>query len=262
MTGDHRQAGLRGSAAARAVYFGVLGRHPDNTVCAFNYHNVRHVRDFMRRVGSRLPMGAVVVDVGAGHSPYYPAFLDRAGRYVAVDLAEALPAEEPRKIEQRPGNAEALPLESASADLVLSNQVLEHVEDPMAAVAEAFRVLRPGGVFAGSVPHVSPVHLEPHDYRRFTDLGLERILRDAGFDGVRIESSGGAFRAAALLVCMDLVMTPRHPTRPQGFRHGRALLLAPVVALLNLCGSVLDRLCGDRGRSAANLCWQAVRPER
>ena len=37
-------------------------------------------------------------------------------------------------------------------DLVLSNQVLEHVTDPEVVIAEVFRVLRPGGSFHCSVP--------------------------------------------------------------------------------------------------------------
>jgi 2-polyprenyl-3-methyl-5-hydroxy-6-metoxy-1,4-benzoquinol methylase len=46
-----------------------------------------------------------------------------------------------------------LPIEPETFDVVVAGEVLEHVADPSAAVANAYRALRPGGRFVGSVPN-------------------------------------------------------------------------------------------------------------
>jgi SAM-dependent methyltransferase len=56
------------------------------------------------------------------------------------------------------GDAAALPVPDACADAVLILDVLEHVAVPEVAVAEAHRVLRPGGVLIASVPHRGLLH--------------------------------------------------------------------------------------------------------
>jgi SAM-dependent methyltransferase len=225
----------------------VLGDHPNNTRASFNFHNVRHVVAWMDEVGAAAGSLGLVVDVGGGAAPYRRSF--QAARYLVVDLEDATPAD----VEYLEGAAEALPLADGVADVVVMNQVLEHVVDPAKAVSEARRVLKPGGLFVGSIPHISPVHLEPHDYRRFTDLGVRQIL--AGFVDVEVSGSGGVWSAAALLVTMDWMITPRS----EGHRtpQKRVLLLAPLVFLINLIAGWLDRL-RDSGRSPANLCWSAI----
>ena len=81
------------------------------------------------------------------------------------------------------GDVEALPFEDASFGTVLCTEVIEHIPDPSAALAEYGRVLQPGGVLIGSVParsaiwklrflsstcpHSEPFHNEylPHEVR-------------------------------------------------------------------------------------------------
>ena len=48
---------------------------------------------------------------------------------------------------------EGLPFEDATFDVVVAGELLEHLADPEAAVANVRRVLRPGGRFVGSVPN-------------------------------------------------------------------------------------------------------------
>jgi SAM-dependent methyltransferase len=100
--------------------------------------------------------GETVVDIGAGSG--LDSFLAAktvgpAGRVVAVDMTPAMLArgrENVRltglfQVEYREGYAEALPLEDAVADLVISNGVINLSPDKAAVFREAFRVLKPGG---------------------------------------------------------------------------------------------------------------------
>ena len=66
-------------------------------------------------------------------------------------------------------------------DTVYSSQVLEHVPNPCKALAEIHRVLAPGGYAIISVPLLSGLHEEPHDYYRYTPYGLKHLMQEAGF---------------------------------------------------------------------------------
>jgi SAM-dependent methyltransferase len=68
------------------------------------------------------------------------------------------------------GDAASLPVPDGCADAVLMLDVLEHLGDARPAVAEAHRVLRPGGVLVVSVPHRGPQH-------RLDSLNVYRALR-------------------------------------------------------------------------------------
>jgi|LakMenEpi04Sep11_1017361.scaffolds.fasta_scaffold02368_1 SAM-dependent methyltransferase len=249
------------SRSTQALTRLILGRHPNNSICSFNFHNVRHIIKFISDVQNQIDSNMCLVDIGAGASPYYYLFFRKVAEYIAVDLEGGLPLCESRDIRQVVGSAERIPLGDSIAHVVLSNQVLEHVDDPDKAVREAYRLLKPCGKFIGSVPHVSPVHLEPCDYRRYTDYGIEQLLKSNGFSNIKISLSGGVYSASALMIAMDWMLTSRDDSKPQGFSLYRALLFAPIVGIMNLFGLVMDKLfASKKSRSFANLCWIAEKP--
>lgn len=103
---------------------------------------------------------------------------------------------------------DALPFEDASFDVAVMGEVLEHLADPAAAVANVRRVLRPGGRFVGSVPNgfrlknrlrfllgTAP-DLDPTHLQLFSPAKLRALLAD--FEDVRIRFEVGRF-------------TPLHP---------------------------------------------------
>ncbi len=75
--------------------------------------------------------------------------------------------------------------------MVLSTQVLEHVDRPGLYLAECHRVLRPGGRMLLSTHGIMVFHPDPVDYWRWTCDGLQRAVRDAGFEIVRFEGIVG-----------------------------------------------------------------------
>lgn len=66
-------------------------------------------------------------------------------------------------------------------DVIVVEQVLEHVLRPDLAVANVYNMLRPGGVFVVTTPFLLKVHGYPSDLYRWTEHGLRQLLETAGF---------------------------------------------------------------------------------
>jgi SAM-dependent methyltransferase len=75
-----------------------------------------------------------------------------------------------------------------SIGTMLSFETLEHVADPVRAVQEMHRVLRPGGLLAISSLMFFPIHEHPSDYWRFTPEGFAMLL--APFDSRLVIAQG------------------------------------------------------------------------
>ena len=95
-----------------------------------------------------------VLDVGCGGGLLSEAFAERGFHVTGIDAsarslaaARAHAAHSGLAIDYRDGRAEALPFDDASFDVVACCDMLEHVDDIDAVIAEIARVLKPGGVF-------------------------------------------------------------------------------------------------------------------
>jgi SAM-dependent methyltransferase len=88
------------------------------------------------------------------------------------------------------GDAHNLPFDDNSFDSIIMQAVLEHLHTPDLAIKEAFRVLKPGGYLYLEVPFLQGFHADPHDYFRFTQMGLLRMTQDYGLILLKGVSSG------------------------------------------------------------------------
>jgi SAM-dependent methyltransferase len=79
------------------------------------------------------------------------------------------------------GTAYRLPFADASIDGIHCEAVLEHLEYPDAAVAEMYRVLKPGTLVFAATPFLQPYHAYPDHYQNFTLRGHTRLFERAGF---------------------------------------------------------------------------------
>lgn len=141
-------------------------------------------------LAARSHPGGLIVDAGSGESRFRDRF---AGcRYLAVDLGVGDSSWDYSGIDIL-ADLGRLPLKEGSADAVLNTQVLEHVPDPTAVIAEFCRVLKPGGTLYLTAPQGWHEHQQPHDFFRFTSFALERMLRSAGFADWDIQPMGGYF---------------------------------------------------------------------
>jgi hypothetical protein len=75
-------------------------------------------------------------------------------------------------------------------DLVLAEQVFEHLRHPASAIKNVFELLKPGGRFMLTIPFLLKVHGSPEDFQRWTPDGLRHFLSDAGFVDVDVRSWG------------------------------------------------------------------------
>ena len=124
-------------------------------------------------------------------------------------------------------DAACLPFVDACFDTVVMLEVLEHLARPRLALAEASRVLRPGGRLLLSMPFLYPMHDEPHDYQRYTAHGLRREIEGVGLRIEHLAPTLGAIESAGLLACLALGGTAYMAFK----RRSPSLLLAPLIAL-------------------------------
>jgi SAM-dependent methyltransferase len=67
-------------------------------------------------------------------------------------------------------------------DLIIAEQVFEHLLYPHRAARNVYDMLKPNGYFLITTPFLIKVHLFPVDCTRWTDTGLKYFLEEAGFD--------------------------------------------------------------------------------
>lgn len=132
--------------------------------------------------------GPLVLDVGAGSGTFSNRLFARGFDVTSTDVTdEALDVLRTRVSGNvRRADATSLPFPAASFDALVLAEVLEHVGDDRAALAEAARVLRPSGVLAVTVPR-NPAWFSESDrwaghVRRYTRKQLVTRVEAAGFE--------------------------------------------------------------------------------
>ncbi len=119
----------------------------------------------------RVGPGRKVIDVGCGAGRHSFEAYRRGANVIAFDqdaeelagvdtmlqaMGQAGEAPESAKAQVVVGDALALPYPDDSFDTVIASEILEHIPDDDAAIAELIRVLRPGGTLAVTVPRWLP----------------------------------------------------------------------------------------------------------
>ena len=173
---------------------------------------------FRRLVGGP---GRRVLDLGCRYGALTRAYLE-GNEVVGVDVdRDALAEAGKLGIETRWANVEELlPFEDESFDVVVAGELLEHVRDPERLVADARRLLRPGGRLVGSVPNAFrlpnrlrflaglPPERDPTHLHMFTPREVEALL--GHFEDVELRLISSRFlRLHPRLFANDIVFAGR-----------------------------------------------------
>ncbi|MEA5112423.1 MAG: class I SAM-dependent methyltransferase [Geobacteraceae bacterium] len=154
--------------------------------------------EWVTRALQSLPPGSRIIDVGAGEQRYKPYCSHL--QYVSQDFCQYDGKGDGRALQT--GNWDtcsidivsdisAIPSESGSFDVLLCTEVFEHVPDPISALREFHRLLRPGGQLILTAPFCSFTHMAPfHFYSGFNKYFYEKYLSEIGFDVVGITANG------------------------------------------------------------------------
>ncbi|MGK5743197.1 class I SAM-dependent methyltransferase [Micromonospora sp. URMC 103] len=156
---------------------------------------------------------ALLVDLGCGAGLLAPHLAGKGYRHVGVDLTRsALAQAAAHGVRVVNGDVTAVPLADGCADVVSAGEVLEHVPDWRGAVAEACRLLRPGGLLVvdtlndTALSRIVAVHIGErlptvprgiHDPRLFVDA--RELVAECARHGVELRVRGARPELRGLL---------------------------------------------------------------
>lgn len=191
---------------------------------------------FDRELSAHGARGATLVDVGAGLGQFSLVGQRHGTRAVPVDIA-------PRLVQRLRASfpsatlasATALPFDTASIDLVVSSECIEHTTDPAQAIREMMRILKPDGCLFLTTPNL---------VWRWS-IGVAELLRLRQFEGLENWLSRGAVRRAIIASGGDITATAGLHLLPFQLTP-----LLPVIRAINQHGQWLQPLM-------INQCWVA-----
>lgn len=133
-----------------------------------------------------------LLDVGCGQMPYrdYVIQNSQITKYIGLDIDTAIEYNKDIKPDYI-WDGKTIPFENCSYDTLIATEVLEHCPDPLSILKEMYRVLKYDSYIFLSVPFLWTLHEVPHDEYRYTPFAMRRLLEEAGFKNITINSGGG-----------------------------------------------------------------------
>ena len=147
----------------------------------------------------RLVPSIAVADLGAGEGTISQLLAKRAKKVFCIDSSKSMVRVGSQLAKKKglsnliykEGDVEKVPLDAKSVDLALMSQSLHHAQHPDKALAEAYRILKPGG-------QLVVLDLKKHNFEKARDLykdqwlgfgenDLYRMIREAGFKHAKVE---------------------------------------------------------------------------
>jgi len=152
---------------------------------------------------SRFRKNNRLLDIGCGAGTLLSAARKNGWNAQGLDVsAGAVKHVRDMGFEVYEGELQAAAFPSEFFDVVTAAELLEHLIDPRPLLQEVARILRPGGLFWTTTPHARGLSgrmlglkwrciWPPEHLQLFSVRGLKTLLRDAGFQQLRIDTTGG-----------------------------------------------------------------------
>lgn len=171
--------------------------------------------------------GKTVLDFGCGEGFGTELLMSSAATVIALDVSKEAVAISAPKIDHRLTVADGrkAPFKSNSFNVITSFEVFEHITNVEDYVAEAYRLLKVGGLFIMSTPNVDSyplAGLNPYHVKEYTVDEVTEILSGAGFKNQRIFAQIAANEGISRLENSRLLLLLMKLKRKFGF-HGDLL---------------------------------------
>ena len=161
--------------------------------------------EWLKKTLEKIPAGLTILDAGAGESQF-KQFCSHL-KYISQDFGEydgsgevglQMGKWDVSKIDIK-SDITAIPLDNNAVDAILCTEVFEHIPDPLAALREFQRLLKPGGYLVITVPFMSITHFAPYHFSTgFNRFYFEKHLPDMGFSISDLYLGGNYFDCLAV----------------------------------------------------------------
>ena len=176
-----------------------------------------------------------VLDIGCGEQPYKKCILQNAESCIAADHPSSPSLSLSADIFT---DTYSLPFPDGSFDTILCSAVLEHLADPLTALIEMRRVLKPGGNMICTIPMIWHIHEAPRDFYRYTRYGIEHLCAKSGMSITELKAMSGFWVTFGQLFVYYLYRFNRGP-----------LKVIRVIPVIGMCIQVLSYLLNSIDRS-------------
>ena len=171
----------------------------------FRNSQIRH--EWVKNKLSQIEKGKVLLDAGAGEMRYKPYC--KHLKYIAQDFGQYIPSEAAglhpdawdTSIVDIVSDIINIPIEDKYVDVVLCTEVFEHLKDPMLALKEFSRIIKPGGTLILTAPFCCLTHMAPYFYYNgFSEFWYKEYLGQFDFQIVELTKNGNYFK----FLCQEL----------------------------------------------------------
>lgn len=142
-----------------------------------DHNNAPAVKKTINELLARLSSDSIGLNIGSGQTK-----IDHRIKNLEIEPGEGI---------DYVGSVERIPCQDNYFDLVITQEVLEHVQCPVSAIKEIHRVLKMGGYAYIQIPFVIGYHPCPEDYWRFTHIGVHELVQSASFKIIKTDFSVG-----------------------------------------------------------------------